>query len=71
MAKHWNKPASKLCACGAIFERIGNSNDLRWENTKNCPSCRKKRVAREEKDRRPGNYEVRNPMIDRFISGKL
>ena len=69
MAKHWNKPASKLCPCGAIFERIGNANDLRWENTKRCPNCRKTKVAREEKDRRLGTYIVNNPIIDKFLRG--
>lgn len=71
MAKHWKKPESKQCKCGAIFNRIDYTNDLRWENTKSCPRCRRTKVKQEGKGpKQPGHYEVKNAMIDRFLYGK-
>lgn len=74
MSKLWNGPESKLCECGAVFDRVGNSNDLRWKNTKRCPSCRRSRdgdePATENKGRILGQYEVKNPLLDKFLYAK-
>ena len=69
MAKHWKKPESKQCKCGAIFNRIDFSNDLRWENTKSCPRCRRTKVKQEGKDQKQGHYVVKNEIIDKFLRG--
>lgn len=70
MTKHWTKQASKQCECGAIFERIGNTNDRRWEDTKHCPKCRMSRTKNEDAENRQlGHYKVNSAVINKFLRG--
>ena len=69
MAKHWKKPESKSCGiCSAIFTKNGNTTDYRWEITKNCPSCRKKKASNRDKTDHHNGHFI-HPIIDKFIYG--
>lgn len=60
---------SKLCTvCGEEFERTEEANDHRWAETVRCQEHRKKRPGNE--NRLPGNYEVNNPLIDKYLRGQ-
>ena len=71
MAKHWKKPESKQCKCGAIFSKIGNQTDKHWAQTMNCPRCRAKKASKRDRQDHLGCYTVTHPVIDAFIYGKV
>lgn len=69
MANHWKNHDSKQCKCGAIFSKVGNQSDKRWEETLNCPRCREKRKGKQH----PVNavHHVIHPLLDKFLRGAI
>ena len=64
----------KICnyrGCGVPFEWPHNMKKSNWDQATRCPKHRKVSGTKKPSDPRLGHYEVKNPIIDAFISGKL
>jgi hypothetical protein len=64
----------KICnyrGCGVPFEWPHNMKSQNWAQTTRCPKHRKMSGKKKPAEARLGHYEVKNPVIDSFISGKL
>ena len=64
----------KICArpsCQAPFTRSPNMKQANWDCAKYCTRHRKPSGDKKGADPRLGHYEVKNPIIDSFLRGRL
>jgi len=57
--------------CGIPFERPHNMHIGNWEQSTRCPKHKRMSGQKQPKGPRLGQYEVKNPIIDAFLMGRL
>lgn len=63
----------KICTynnCGVPFTRPANMHNGNWKQCTRCPKHRKM-SGPHNPEPRLGHYEIKNPLIDAFLYGKL
>ena len=65
------KKKSDSPECGRLFYRPHNMSPKKWKLMKSCPECRQRRESKREDRTMWGHYEVKHPVIDAFLYGRL